>query len=1247
MLRHRPHLTRTTIGVLLAVAGWIAMVALAAWILELPGTRVWLARELCDRAGTALGQPVRVADLRLSLMPPRLALSGVEVGPAPAPMLRIAVAEVTIGNLRLARREIEVDHLRLAGVRLDVEAPLAPRQATSEGWVSVLVRQLELEDVQVAKLSLPGGLVLSARDVEARWNGTRRYPISSAVAHVGSFTLTVPDMEPISGTLMAWGRKTEKGLELGRVRSHGVGWSLEASGNQAGAAARAEGTVEIELAALDRTLRIGAGLRGRVAARWQANVQGKDFRVDASVSSPEVKVATLEFGDLNGEAHLSPEGLEATVFRASFAGGQFDGSYTLGSFAAPWPHRVAARGRGASLAAFLRQLGADDAGLSGTCVVDADVAWNGGAFKQGFGTGVAGIQAGGGDVPVAGRVVVSLQGDGALGFSAKGGTLAGAPFRWEGALTLGTWLPNWRIQGDRTPMRAIARLLRGWVGTDVLPAELQGEVAADITLRGPFQDLDVDGTVAVAPVSFGPVDADGLEGAFHVGHGVLSVPSGVIHVGPGRVRCNGELRYGRVTALELALQGDGVPLDRMVAWGGVHAPLAGHVGFAGSLSGTIEAPRAEATLQLGDVAVAGVAFGAGTGQVRLENGVVTVSDLVVGPFSAGATVDLLKREAVVDARLSGFGLDAIAPPLARLAGGALDCSLHGEFPFDSPAGRLEVTSTGGARGLVELDAQSMRIQLSRPSVWRLAGDLRRTRNEFSGKLEFGVDSWHALARDLAGTELPVEGRMSGEAEVRLAPPQPPLLDGLVRELLVEVEGEQAALEKPAHFVIEGGSVRLDGATLVGKRANLFVRAARGPDGALSGNVAGELPGELLGLVWREAKPKGHVELLGEIAGTDSAPRFEGIGRVSDGSLRLPGLPEPATRISGVVEFVPEVIHLDAINFSLMGGTGVCEGRVVLMPDFELDLALRARNVGWPLTTGLRPILSGDLRLVGPLTGLLLSGRLTLERTFYRRQVDLQKLIVETVLSRERARSEEGPQMTLNILVDVPGTFEVESPLARLTAKGSLRIVGTTARFGVLGRLEALPGGELEFSGTRYQLDRGVVTFVSPDRLEPRLDVLARTTVQSYDITVGLVGTLDRMTPTFSSVPALAEMDIISLLFVGRRESQATATQTGAAASTFITGELAGAVTNRARTLLDVDQLQVDPFASTQTGSPTARLTVAKQLTRGWFVTVSTNLTSNREEIVTSRWRLAPGIYLEAARAADGSFSMGVQWQRRY
>jgi translocation and assembly module TamB len=292
-------------------------------------------------------------------------------------------------------------------------------------------------------------------------------------------------------------------------------------------------------------------------------------------------------------------------------------------------------------------------------------------------------------------------------------------------------------------------------------------------------------------------------------------------------------------------------------------------------------------------------------------------------------------------------------------------------------------------------------------------------------------------------------------------------------------------------------------------------------------------------------------------------------------------------------------------------------------------------------------LSGELRLVGPLANLSLAGRLGLQHSVYRREINLQKLVMEQIHAPERARATEGGPMVLNLTVDAPGTLEVDTPLAKVTLTGGIRVVGTTARFGVLGRLEALPGGELELAGVRYDLDRCVISFQNPERMEPQLDIQAHTTVQNFEISVGLRGTLDRMTPTFTSNPPLPEMDIISLLSVGRKADEAASGQAGAVASSFFTDQITGAVTQRARTLLDVDQLRVDPFAATQSGSPTARLTVVKQLTRSWAVTVSTNLYSNREEIVYSRWQLGQGLYLEASRDADGTYGLEVKWQHRY
>jgi autotransporter translocation and assembly factor TamB len=923
------------------------------------------------------------------------------------------------------------------------------------------------------------------------------------------------------------------------------------------------------------------------------------------------------------------------------------GSYRLAALGPTWPHRVALRGNNLTLDGFLRLLGVDAAGMGARFDASAELSWDGAGIKAGRGTAVGELRPATGDVAVAGRVLVTLEEDGALHFATQNVTLAEAPVRWQGTLTLGDWIPTWSIQASSMPVKGVARLLRGWVGTEVLPERLGGTAALDLRLRGPFQDLTVTGDAAVAPVSFGPVHADGLETSLRIGQGEASFEDGVVYVGSGQVTCTGRLAYGSGGALDFELGGRGLPLERAIRWSGVNAPVTGRLAFTARLGGTLDEPRLDGQVDLSTVVAAGVPFGAGSATVGLASGVLTVGSLEVGQFSARASIDLRRREAEVEARVQGFGLEGISPPLARLAGGELDLSLAGRFPFDAPAGRLEVQSAKGARGFVEMDARGVRLDVERAGVWTLAGALERTGPVYAGTITYGVESFRQLGHDLSGVDVPVDGHLTGRADVRLAPPSPAHLDGVVEALDVVVGGERAGLARPARFRIDGGEIQLLATTLVGDRATLALHGVRAENGDLSGHVEGVVPAVLLGLVWPEARPTGRVELAVEVSGTDQAPRFVGSAQVSEGSLQLAGLPGPVTHINGRVDLIPEAVRLSGLKLSFLGGEGTCSGQILLAPRIELDLALQGSRLRWPLGAGLNPVLAGTARLVGPLENLSLTATANLQRTVYTRPLDFQKLVVESVLEPVRARAVGVEPISFNMQVTVPASFEISTEMARLVARGELRVVGTSAQPGLLGRLEALPGGELEVAGVRYELLRGVVTFTDPEGIEPYLDIQARTTVQTFEITVGLVGTLDRMTPTFTSNPALPEMDIISLISVGRRADEAGSVEAGTVASSFLTDQLTSAMTRRARTLLDVDQLRVDPFAATENGSPTARLTVVKQLSRDWTVTLATNLSANRAEVITSRYRLGPGVFLEAARQADGSWVAEVQWQHRY
>jgi len=1239
---------RTLITVLLGVLLWIVMIQ--AWLVALnrPAARAWLAQALARKLTMVLSEPVRVADVRLTAFPPQVVVTGVEVGGVGASLLRLDRGEALLSQFRVREREVVLSQVRLKGLRINLDVPKSSG-ASGPSWLHVVVRQLELVDVTIERLGLSSGIEIQARDFEARWTGSPSQPASAAVVHLGSFAVRVPGLQPIEGSLAAWGRQTLDGWEARRVRGHGPGWSIDAraNGRRQDGSVHATGHVDVDLAELQRVLAFDVGFSGVASASPEVEVSRTGFRINAAVRCPRLSVVGFDIAEVEGEAQLTRDGVEASLQRAVFAGGEIEGSYRLDPLGEPWHHRVALRGDGIDITAFLRQIHVNDAGLSARAHVNADLAWSGERIKAGDGTAVVDLREQPGDVPASGRLVLGLAHDGALRFSGTSLRMAGASVRWEGPLSLGSWIPTWSVRAEGAPIAAVARLLRGWVGTDVLPADLNGQVVTALRLFGPFADLTVTGEVAAAPVSFGPITADGAEAAFRVGQGRLVVDSGAIAVGGGRVLVQGELRYGHGMEMQFDLLGKALPLARVLAWGGIRAPLSGKVDLDGSVGGTFSSPSAQADLKLAEVAVAGVPFGDGSARVSVAEGVAQLNNLEVGPFSATISANLDRREALVTADLRGFGLEGISKPLAGLVGGVLDCSLQGSFPFDKPAGTLKISSASGLNGQVTLDRDGLRVDLERPQTWRLAGMMQRRESAFSGSFTYSVSSLRKLGQELASEELPFDGTLSGHAALTIGPKALPKVDGALDALVLNVEGERAELQEPARFSIEGGAIRLVGARLVGPRSTLFVRGSRAPDGALSGNLSGELPAILLGLIWKGSRPSGRVEILGEILGKDTAPRFEGVARVKGGSLQVPGLQGPVTGIAGTFELVEDAIKITDVRGGWGGGEVTCAGLIRLSPRIELDLNVGAAHTAWPLLAGVRPVLSGALRVGGPLDSLAVTGELTLDRTDFAPNLSLEKLMLSQIMAPQRVSAQEGNAVRFNILVTVPGTLELNMPTARLAARGELRVVGTSDHPGVIGRVETLPGGEIDLASVRYSLDHGTVAFSRPDRIDPFIDVLARASVQNFEITVGLAGTLDKVTPTFTSNPPLPEMDIISLLSTGQKADQATQWQSGNVASSFLSTQLTGAVTNRARTLLNVDQLRVDPFYVTSTNEPAARLTVVKQLSHSWTVALSTNLSSNREQVVDSRWRLAAGLYLEAKRDETGAYSLEFQWQRRY
>ena len=428
---------------------------------------------------------------------------------------------------------------------------------------------------------------------------------------------------------------------------------------------------------------------------------------------------------------------------------------------------------------------------------------------------------------------------------------------------------------------------------------------------------------------------------------------------------------------------------------------------------------------------------------------------------------------------------------------------------------------------------------------------------------------------------------------------------------------------------------------------MFVRWAIDSEGALRGNLAGTIDALLLRFLLPDWEPAGRATGVVEFLGTVEDPLFEGIAEIDRGSFRLPGTRTILSQVEGTALLSSSEVGLEEMDFRIMRGRGRCGGRIWQRDESTvLNLAGEVNGVRFEVLPGLEARLSGPWQLIGPVDDLELSGDITLDRMTLKTKDDVATILLDWFGGPARTAAEGG--LRLNLHLEAEDTIQLNNPSVRLTGSASLEVSGTSSRPGLVGRVEFQEGGEATLLGNRYEIERGNLSFSNPEAIDPFIDLQASTWVQEFQITVHLTGTLDRFVPTVVSTPPLAAPDIYSLLGVGYRDEGLGSGAMGLGlASSILSQQLTSAFSRRAQLVLPVDQVRVDPFSADSTGNPTARLSVVKQITPYWTVILQSTLSGEREQLVVSRWYLAPGLFIEAAQHEDESLSLDLKLRRAY
>jgi translocation and assembly module TamB len=158
-----------------------------------------------------------------------------------------------------------------------------------------------------------------------------------------------------------------------------------------------------------------------------------------------------------------------------------------------------------------------------------------------------------------------------------------------------------------------------------------------------------------------------------------------------------------------------------------------------------------------------------------------------------------------------------------------------------------------------------------------------------------------------------------------------------------------------------------------------------------------------------------------------------------------------------------------------------------------------------------------------------------------------------------------------------------------------------------------------------------------------------TAVQQYNITLNLMGSVDRLKTTYTSDPPLPPADIINLLALGvtAEESATNATPTSVSAESIVAQGVASQVSGKIQKLAGISQLTIDPLASGNTTDPGAQVSIQQRVTGNILLTFSTDVTSTQATTVQLQYRTSRQTSVSVLRDQNGGYAVDFRIHKTF
>jgi translocation and assembly module TamB len=400
---------------------------------------------------------------------------------------------------------------------------------------------------------------------------------------------------------------------------------------------------------------------------------------------------------------------------------------------------------------------------------------------------------------------------------------------------------------------------------------------------------------------------------------------------------------------------------------------------------------------------------------------------------------------------------------------------------------------------------------------------------------------------------------------------------------------------------------------------------------------------LLSMFSPDLTSSGNIAL--DLQTTGGASGVEGKIRIQNASFSTLTSPVAIEKLSGTLDVRKGRIQISDLSGQMGGGQISAGGFVTYRPQLQLNLALQAKSVRLLYPEGLRTVLDGNVNFTGSSAAAVLQGRVLIDSISFTPEFDLASFANQLSGNTAPPSGENfADRVKLSISVQTAGQFAATSSQVSLEGQANLRVIGTASDPVIIGRAD-ISSGEVFFMKKRYELQRGIVNFVNPSRTEPVLNMLISTTVEQYNLSVTLMGPLDRLRTSYVSDPPLSPVDIINLIARGQTTEESTPGNFGA--DSILASGIASQLSSSLGKLAGFSSIQIDPLLQSNGQSPTARVIVQQRVSRNLLFTFSTDVTDPQSEIVQGEYQVNKRWSVSATRDENGGIGVDARYHTNF